>query len=185
VLTATTDELADRGLANLSLDSVARRAGVHKSTIYRRWGTRDRLILELLREQAAVTVPVPDTGSLRQDLIELARAAVANAASPVVEPIIRAVISELPHDTAVADTARQFWEERMSLDGEIIKRAIARGEIAPNTDPRAAIEAILGPLQLRLLITGEPANERTITNIVDLLLGGLAEPTTHKTLSHR
>ncbi len=165
-------------MAELSLERVARRAGVHKSTLYRRWGNRDRLLLELLREQAAHTVPIPDTGSVRQDLIELARAAVANAASPKVQPITRAVISELPHDAAVAEMARQFWEERMTLDSAIIERAIARGELAPDTDPCFAIEAVLGPLHLRLLITGEPASDVLISSVVDLVIGGLTSPPT-------
>jgi AcrR family transcriptional regulator len=174
VLEATVEELAASGVAGLSLEGVARRAGVHKATIYRRWGTRERLVLELMREQAAEAVPVPNTGSLRQDLVALAQAAVGNSASPSVEPILRAIIAELPQNPLVADTARRFWQERMALDGKIIERAIARGDIPPGTDPRGAIEAVLGPLHLRLLITGEPADAAAIQTVVDLAMGGVA-----------
>jgi AcrR family transcriptional regulator len=66
VLEAPVEELAASGVAGLNLEAVARRAGVHKATLYRRWGTWERLVLELMREQAAETVPVPNTGSLRQ-----------------------------------------------------------------------------------------------------------------------
>ena len=174
MLEATVEELAISGVAGLTLESVARRARVHKATLYRRWGSWERLVLELMREQAAEAVPVPNTGSLRQDLIEFAQAAVGNSASPSVEPILRAIIAELPHNPAVTDTAQQFWHERMALDSKIIERAIARGEVPTGTDPRAAIEAVLGPLHLRLLITGEPADAAAIQTVVDLVIRGLA-----------
>jgi len=174
VLQATVAELGASGLAGLSLGAVARRAGVHKATLYRRWGTRERLLLELMREQAAEAVPVPNTGSLRQDLIALAQAAVDNSASPSVEPILRAIIAGLPQNPAVADAARQFWRERMALDSKIIERAIARGEIPTTPNPRAMIESVLAPLHLRLLITGVPADAAAIRTAVDLVISGLA-----------
>ena len=62
----------------------------------------------------------------------------------------------------------------MALDGKIIERAIARGEVPTGTDPCAAIEAVLGPLHLRMLITGEPADAAAIETVVDLIIGGLA-----------
>jgi AcrR family transcriptional regulator len=178
VLAATIEELAIRGYADLSLESIARRAGVHKTTVYRRWGTRESLILDVLRQRASDVVPVPDTGSLRSDLVQLARAAVANASSQTVEPIIRTAISELPRNQALAEATRQFWEERMTLDGVVITRAIARGEVPPDTEPRRVIEALLGPLHLHLLITGKPADNLAIDAAVDLVLNAItAEPT--------
>jgi AcrR family transcriptional regulator len=171
VLAAVVEELAANGIASLSLDAVARRADVHKTTIYRRWGSREALILEALREQARSSVPVPDTGDLREDLTRLAAQAVRNAVGNA--PILRASISELPHNPAVARVTRQFWQERLALDGEIVQRAIARGEIPPDTDARSVIEAVLGPLHLRFLITGRPADRRDIVRTVDLVVNGL------------
>jgi hypothetical protein len=87
---------------------------------------------------------VADTGSVREDLLALARAAVANARSPIVEAVIRAVIATLPSNAVLAEASRRFWSERMTLDGEIVERAIARGELPAGTDPRLVIEAVLG-----------------------------------------
>jgi AcrR family transcriptional regulator len=171
VLAAVVEELAAKGISSLSLDAVARRAEVHKTTIYRRWGSREALILEALREQARRSVLVPDTGDLREDLTRLAAQAVRNAVANA--PILRASISELAHNAGVARVTRQFWQERLALDGEIVQRAIARGEIPPNTDARLVIEAVLGPLHLRFLITGRPADRRTIVRTVDLVVSGL------------
>lgn len=173
VLEATLDELVEAGYAGLSLEAVARRAGVHKTTVYRRWGTREALVLELMRERAAAEVPVPDTGSLRGDLLELARAAARIAASPPIEAVVRATIGALRHDPALGELAAQFWSGRMALDGEVVLRAIERGEAPSDTDPTLVIEAVLGPVHLRLLEGGTPPNERFIAAVVDLVVTGL------------
>jgi AcrR family transcriptional regulator len=171
VLAAAVEELAAKGIAGLSLEGVARRAHVHKTTVYRRWGSRETLILEALREQARESVPVPDTGDLRKDLIRLASDAVRNAVAN--EPILRASIAELPRNTAVAQVTSGFWQERLALDGQIVERAIQRGELTPDTDAQSVIEAVLGPLHLRFLIAGRPADRRTIERTVDLVVSGL------------
>jgi AcrR family transcriptional regulator len=171
-IAATLAELAEGGYASLSLERVARRAGVHKTTLYRRWGTREDLVLEAMLERAAEHIAVPDTGSLRKDLLELARTAAANAASPEVAAMARAVAAESPHDSRLAAANRRFWDERLALAGAIVERAIERGEVAAGTDPRQVIEAVLGPIHLRLLLTGEPVDRSFLEGIVDLVVGG-------------
>jgi AcrR family transcriptional regulator len=173
VLAATVQELAAVGYSELSLGGIAHRAGVHKATLYRRWGTREALILDVMRERASQVVEVPDTGSLREDLLHLARNAVANAGNPFVEAVIRATISELRGNAAIAHASQRFWTERMRLDGEIVERAIARGEAPADTDPGLIIEAVLGPLHLRLLLSGIPPEESVIEQVVDLVINGV------------
>ena len=98
-IAATLAELAEHGYSALSLEKVARRAGVNKTTLYRRWGTREELVLEAMLERAGEHIPVPDTGSLRQDLLQLARTAAANAATPEVAAMARVVASESGRDS--------------------------------------------------------------------------------------
>jgi AcrR family transcriptional regulator len=171
---ATLAELAEGGYSALSLEKVARRAGVHKTTLYRRWGTREELVLEAMLERAGEQISVPDTGSLRDDLLELARTAAANAASPEVSAMARAVAAESPHDSRLAAANRRFWAERLTLDCVIVERAIERGEVAVGTDPRRVIESVLGPIHLRLLLTGEPVDRRFLEGIVDTVVDGIA-----------
>jgi AcrR family transcriptional regulator len=173
-IAATLAELAEGGYASLSLERVARRAGVHKTTLYRRWGTREDLVLEAMLERAAEHIAVPDTGSLHKDLLELARTAAANAASPEVAAMARAVAAESPHDSRLAAANRRFWDERLALDGAIVERAIERGEVAAGTDPRRVIEAVLGPIHLRLLLTGEPVDRSFLEGIVTVVVEGAA-----------
>jgi AcrR family transcriptional regulator len=173
-IAATLTELGERGYSGLSLESVARRAGVHKTTLYRRWGTREELVLEAMLERAGQHISVPDTGSLREDLLELARTAAANAASPEVAAMARAVAAESPRDGRLAAANRRFWGERLALDGVIVERAIERGEVVAGTEPGQVIETVLGPIHLRLLLTGEPVDDLFLEGVVDTVVNGVA-----------
>jgi AcrR family transcriptional regulator len=172
-LAATLAELAERGYSALSLDSVARRAGVHKTTLYRRWGTREDLVLEAMLERADSHISVPDTGSLRGDLLELATTAAANASSPEANAMARAVTAESPRDNRLAAANRRFWAERLAVDSVIVERAIERGEVREGTDAITVIEAVIAPIHLRLLLTGEPIERPFLETIVGLVVAGV------------
>jgi len=165
-------ELAETGYSALTLDGVARRAGVHKTTLYRRWGTREALVLEAMLEHAGELVPIADTGSLRDDLLALASSAAATATTPQGEAMVRAVVAAGGHDAALAAANRRFWIERLALDGEIVERAVGRGDVPAGTDPEAVIEAVLGPIYFRLLVTGEQPDQAFIELVVDLVAAG-------------
>ena len=179
-ITATLAELAERGYAALSLERIARRAGLNPTSLYRRWGSRERLVLEAMLEQVAANVPVPDTGSLREDLLELARTAATNSARPEVAAMARAVAAQAPHDTELAAATEAFWAERLALDGAIVERAIGRGEVAPTTDPTQVIEAVIGPIHLRLLLTGQTIDDTFLKRTIDTVVDGILEPSTRR-----
>jgi AcrR family transcriptional regulator len=171
VLRATLEELAAVGYASFSLESVAARAGVNKTTVYRRWGNREQLILDAMLERGSERVPIPDTGSLRQDLLELATAIADSITAPEVEATARAAASIGDPDSLLVDAARRFWETRLKMAREIVERAIARGELSPGTDPAAMIEALIGPIYFRLLMTREPLDKPFVEKLVDVVAG--------------
>jgi AcrR family transcriptional regulator len=175
-IAATLAELAEGGYAALSLERIARRAGVNPTSLYRRWGNRERLVLEAMLAQVAQHVSVPDTGSLRDDLLELARTAAANSARPEVAAMARAVAAQAPHDAELAAANQAFWDERLTLDGAIVERAIERGEIDVATEPTQVIEAVLGPIHLRLLLTGRPIDDTFLERTVDTVINGVQQP---------
>ncbi|WP_461121642.1 TetR/AcrR family transcriptional regulator [Saccharothrix stipae] len=172
VLEAGLAELVSAGYHNLSLEGVARRAGVNKTTLYRRWGTREALLLDAIRARATAKVPIPDTGDLREDLLALVRAAIANLTTAEVQAMVRVAVALSPHDDAVATTSRTFWAERLAVDAEVVRRAVERGEIAP-VDPEHVIEAVLGPPYFHLLVTGRPVDDDFLVATVDLVVRGL------------
>jgi AcrR family transcriptional regulator len=173
-ISATLAELAENGYAGLSLERIARRAGVNKTSLYRRWGTREQLVLEAMLERAGEHVSVPDTGSLRDDLLALASSAAANASTPEVAAMARAVAAESPRDGQLTAASKRFWAERLALDGVIVERAIERGEVRRGTEPSEVIEAVIGPIHLRLLLTHEPVDPGFIERIVDTVVDGVS-----------
>lgn len=162
------------GYSAFGLDGVARRAGVHKTTIYRRWGTRDDLILDAVSELGLEPVQIPNTGSLRDDLIAYAGAIATSVVKPPNEAIVRTFVGEAVRNPELAEVGRQYWATRFALAGVIVSRAVERGELPAATDPERVIELVLGPLYLRLLVTGSPLDHEYVEDLVDLVLAGAA-----------
>jgi AcrR family transcriptional regulator len=174
VLAATVEVLAEDGYAGLGVEAVAARAGVHKTTVYRRWPTRAELVADALRERSERYVPVPDTGTLAGDLRALARAVAANIGSASGAAMARTLVAAAATSSEVAETAAEFWDERLRLTGVIVERAIARGELPEGTDPNLVIETVIGPLYVRLLLTGERIDAAFAARAAALVAAGAA-----------
>jgi AcrR family transcriptional regulator len=171
VLSATMDELALRGYDGLSFEEVAARAGVHKTTVYRRWGDRSALVLDAMLELSSQTVPVPDTGTLRGDLRTLARAIAANLSSPQVAAIMRALVAAR-REPRIADAVSRYWRARFGLVAEVVQRGVERGELPAGSSSDLVIEALIGPLYLRALVTDGALDEVFVADIVELVIAG-------------
>jgi len=176
VLQAALEELAAGGVAALSIEAIAQRAGVHKTTLYRRWGTRENLLLDALLEQGRERVPIPDTGSLRDDLVAYGQEIVASVGLPATEAAVRAIASIGDPDAPLAEASRRFWTARLELAGAMVERAIARGELPPDTDAVLVVEALLGPIYFRLLMSREELDSRFVRDLADLISGAAASP---------
>jgi AcrR family transcriptional regulator len=176
VLEATLEELANEGYTGLSFAAVARRAGVNKTTLYRRWGTRERLTLDALLELGRRRVPIPDTGSLRGDLFEYGAAIAASARTPEVEAIIRAIASIGDADEALREASHRFWSARLELASQMVERAIARGEVPPETDAALVAESVIGPIYFRLLLSGGELDEAQLERLADFAAGAAGQP---------
>jgi AcrR family transcriptional regulator len=171
VLSATLDELAQRGYDGLSFAAVATRAGVHKTTVYRRWPDRTTLVLDAMLERSRSTVPVPDTGSLHDDLLALADAIAANLSSPQVVAVLRTLVAA-SHEPAIAAAASRYWRARFDLVGQVVLRGIERGELPADVSSDLIIEVLIGPLYLRALVTQEPLDREFVRRCVGLVLAG-------------
>ncbi|MGH3838002.1 MAG: TetR/AcrR family transcriptional regulator C-terminal ligand-binding domain-containing protein, partial [Pseudonocardiaceae bacterium] len=164
------------GYHGLSLDSIARRAGVHKTTVYRRWQNRDLLLLDALLEQASDQIPIPDTGSLRDDLVEYGCDVIASITTPAIKSVIRAYVAEAETNPVLRDAGRTFYADRFKLARDIVARAVERGELPRNTNTERLIEIVTGAIYLRLLLTGERLDRAFVEEIVDVALAGAEQP---------
>ena len=176
VLAATSELLMEVGYDGVTVESVAGRAGVHKTTVYRRWPTKAELIADAVRDQSAEAVPIPDTGSLRGDLVQLAREVAENIGSEGGARRSRTIIAAASSSPELADRVHAFWSHRLALCAPIVERAIARGVVPPDVDPILLVEAAVAPLWLRLLVTGEPIDTSFIDRVATLVAAGAAAP---------
>jgi len=177
VLAAAADLLLEDGLAAVSMDAVAARAGVSKATIYRWWPTKETLALDALYQEWAAVPPPRDTGSLRGDLLSLLRPWVRLAGGRPYGRAIAALVSEAQADPEFGREYRaRFVEPRREQARVILRRAIERGEIPAGTRTEVALDLLYGPVYHRLLHGHAPLNDRFIRDVIDTTLGGIMPP---------
>ncbi|WP_405140542.1 TetR/AcrR family transcriptional regulator [Sphaerisporangium sp. NBC_01403] len=167
---ATLAELVDKGYAALSVENVAQRAGVHKTTVYRRWEDRESLLTDALAEHMAMDIPVPDTGAIETDLRALARSLVQSFASPAGQAILAAMFTGAAHLPEIAAARRHVFDDRLTRAEPVVTRAIERGELPGDTDPAELFKTLAAPIYLRLLITADPVHEATADQAVRVTL---------------
>lgn len=172
MLAAAFDELVEVGYGRLSMESVAQRADVHKTTVYRNWGSREALVAAAVLERTASDVPMPDTGSVADDLHLIARAIVANLASPDSERLVRTFVREAHSVPEIREAGRAFWAERFRLVADVVRRGVERAELPADTDAELLVEAIVAPLYLRLLVTDRPISAEYAERVVESVLSG-------------
>jgi AcrR family transcriptional regulator len=167
ILSAAVDELTESGYAGLTMDKVATRAGTNKNAIYRRWPNRLALGLAAYR-RLATTVPPPDTGDLRGDVLELLRQANRHWSSPL-GAILRELISAAGGASEVLAQLREQSGDAVAAPWlTILGRAVARGEAAPEAlHPRVATVAIV-LLRNEFVMRGAPTtSDDVLVEIVD------------------
>ena len=172
VLDATLALLGERGPHELTVADIAERAGVHETSIRRRWRTKESLICDALLNNSEQHLPVPDTGSLREDLVTFASELAAYLATPLGRALVHAM-AKTGDDPALAEARTAFWQARYDLASAMIERAAARGEIPATVDGRLALEALIAPLNFRALLTDEPPADDLAGNLADLVLDGI------------
>jgi AcrR family transcriptional regulator len=159
VLAAAIEELSVRDYADISVESIAARAGVHKTTVYRRWGSKVEIIKQALIGAAGAHIRVPDTGSVDGDVLLLARAVQVVLSPPQGAAITTALIVGGLASTELAEVMRQFWEVRLEAISAIVDRAVSRGELPAGTDPAALMHTVAAPLYYQLLVARVPVTE--------------------------
>jgi AcrR family transcriptional regulator len=162
--------LADVGYGALTMDAVAAEAGVGKATIYRRWRTKQDLVVDTIAELNRVDSMPPDTGSLEDDLRVMLRSLVGVIRGPVGAATL-SLLSTVPHQPALAEAFRAgplgVWRDAF---GEVWARAEARGELHPGVSVALAAEATSALLVQRWLLTGEPVDDAFVDEVLDKVL---------------
>jgi AcrR family transcriptional regulator len=166
--------LTEQRYEAIELPEIARRAGVHPTTVYRRWGTKAELVGEALLERAATLSPTPDTGALRTDLERLLVDGAALVHTPPVRALFEVLLADSGDGSSDVGAARdRFWAAHLKEARGIVDRALARSELPAGTDPAALIDLVIGPALLRLLMMGQDLGPTEASSIVDRAIAAL------------
>lgn len=171
IFDATLRLAAERGYDGLTVEGVAERSGVNKTTIYRWWPSKAALLGAALVESDLLGFEAPDTGSLRGDLVALVEG-------------VRRLLTEPPgSDIAVAALgaavrhpeldARRFFADRFAREREIFERAVGRGELKGSADPMLIVDLLAGAVWMRAVFRGSPVDDDFPAEAVAAVLEGV------------
>ncbi|MDX3802490.1 TetR/AcrR family transcriptional regulator [Streptomyces sp. AK04-3B] len=180
ILAATRAALVELGWSKLTLGDVATRAGVAKTTLYRRWAGKNELVVDAVAELFD-ELELPDRGSLAADIEGVVLQFAAILARPEAKSGLMAVVAESTRDDALRERIRASIvdpQKELVLEGR--SRAQARGELPPESDPAEAartvdliFDVVAGAVVHRTLVSAEPADEEWVHDFTRVLLLGL------------
>ncbi len=170
ILSAALDLLGEAGYGGLTIEAVAARAGVGKSTVYRHWSGKAELVEDAIRTlKAGVTVPIG--GSVRERLVDVLRQMAQNMAASTWSSCLPAIIDAAERDPEVLDIQRRLSHERRQLLVELLTEGRATGEV-PDVDLTLLAECLVGPILVRRLLLHETFDPDAVPTLVDQLLSG-------------
>jgi AcrR family transcriptional regulator len=167
VLSATLDLLAEEGYARFTIDKVALRAGVAKTSLYRRWPAKEALVLDAIAFVRVGNRPdPPDTGSLRRDMLSYLRTLIRYRRAQ--SDAIAALASEILANRQLAEAFRRRLVSGLASGFRtIVERAVDRGELPASTDVELVASLPMALIHHRRVMTGEPADEGLAKRIAD------------------
>ncbi|MEU8363855.1 TetR/AcrR family transcriptional regulator [Nonomuraea sp. NPDC048882] len=178
ITSAVLDELADTGYARMSMEAVARRAGVGKAALYRRWASKEVMVQQIVGNLAWHAVPVPDTGNLRDDVSAYVRDAAALRSDLRATRIIADLGAEAIRNPQLAQTFyAALREPRRAAGAAMLHRAVQRGELPADLDTDLALDCLVGLTYARpqtLMAEGDFADPYAHDRLVEVILVALA-----------
>ena len=174
ILDAAVAVLTEEGFAGVTVDTVAATAGVSKATIYRRWPTKEALLLEAASCLSGAPDELPDTGSLRGDLLALYQGFLPALIDGIPGQMLPQMVAEGTRNPDIRALLADFADSRRVRWRTVLERAAARGELEEGLDAEVIVDCLTGPLFTRLLVTGRPLTPALAEHILDVVLGGAA-----------
>jgi AcrR family transcriptional regulator len=171
LLRVTLDLAAQEGYAGLTMESIARQAGVGKHTIYRRWSSKAALLMDALGHVWRSGLDYQDSGDIRRDLREQCLRSIPVLRDPPIGPVYRAAIAEAQADPALRNELhRRFLAtvEQRTLDR--VTRAQQAGQLVADADLGFASEVFCGALYYRHLLTTRPVGVTQVDALVDMFM---------------
>jgi AcrR family transcriptional regulator len=171
---ATLELIAENGIGGLTTNAVAERAGISKATMYRRWRSKQELVVDAVAALVS-EIAVPDTGSTHDDLRALMRGAVGVYSRSLEAGVMPSLVDAMSRDAGLARAVRDgFLARRRAALRAVLERGIERGDLRADVDVELALDTLGGALFYRLLVTGGPIDRRLADGVVELIVRGFA-----------
>ncbi|MEV0577988.1 MULTISPECIES: TetR/AcrR family transcriptional regulator [unclassified Streptomyces] len=168
VLDAVVDLVAERGMGALTMDAVAARAGVSKPAMYRRWATKQDLVIAAAESRIG-SLSVPDMGDFRAELRAVLTARAQAYGQPGVGRLLAGVIGSAAEAEAEPGAYRDYTARVMSETRHLLERGVARGDVRPDADLAAAATLVASSLLFRLVGEQQIPDEALVESVVDLI----------------
>lgn len=174
ITAAVLDELAEQGYARLSMEAVAKRAGVGKSALYRRWASKQEMTLAVLAEFSVGQAEIPDTGSLRGDIRAVLEGVAKWLSHPQFSRILPDLVAEMARTPGLSDLVEgMIGRPRRERGRVMLEQAIERGELARDTDLELALDVLAAPIYWRLTIRDGDMEPDYLDKLVAMLVRAL------------
>jgi AcrR family transcriptional regulator len=171
ILNATRELLVEHGVQGLTVEGVAARSGVAKTTIYRRFRSKHELALAVLLQMVQEVVAVPDLGDTRAELVAFVNGAVRILGSTIMGRVMQGLVSDLATDRELGGAFReQIVAARLAEVRRLIEKGVRRGEFRPEIDPELVHDLLFGPIYYRLLLSGSSLDPDLAERIVDAVM---------------
>jgi AcrR family transcriptional regulator len=175
VLDATRELLAESGFGSLTIEGVAERSGVAKTTIYRRYRSKNDLALGVLLDMVGDVSTQPYVEDTRTELTELIDRTVDLMCNSLLGQVMQGLVSEVAADPELARTYRErVVSHRLADVTELVERGISRGELRAGLNPEMVTDLLLGPIYYRFFLSGSPMDEGFGKSLVATLLPAFA-----------
>jgi AcrR family transcriptional regulator len=173
ILNATMELLAEVGFTGMSMDEVARRAGVGKDTLYRRHKSKVELVRNVIGRLSEEEIRIPHTGSYEEDVRTYIRSVVRLLSKSDVGLVVAGLVGEAARNPELAQAFRAFWKGRRETAKEVLLPPSQDDRRTTHLDQEVLIDLVLGAIHHRLLISGATLGPRFVDELVDAVTGTL------------
>jgi len=170
ILAATLELAGEVGIKGMSMDELAQRAGVSKATIYRRWPSKEILVLQAL-QSAMRPLDDVDTGAVVEDLrLCLGEMIARMSTKDRMNDVLPHLVEMATHDATLRSAVDDYVQNRRVPVRQVLERAVGRGELPADTDIETLVDALLGPIIYRRLLSGGTLDADFLDRLIELVL---------------
>jgi AcrR family transcriptional regulator len=171
ILDATMELLSELGFRAVTVDAIAARAGASKSTIYRRWPTKENLVIAAFGQTPLLTPP--PRGDVIEQLVEVINQFARAMQDTPLGGVLPALVAERGHNPSLDGALAPLVRQRRQTTIDILKQAVARGELPGGISYELAVDLLTGPVLQRIMVMGQKTDRRFVRQVVQVVCSGL------------